>query len=192
MKTIGIAATQLSRRTALGFDIASVLSWASDVSENEIRGIAVRRALEQKPGFSVDEVIVKIIKLDQRPSPEEPQPEPSKGGDASCGPNRESPLSKGGADVQPGRAADDEALETWLRNFCQVTYGASSDRARFDFGEVQSIVANALRYARTNTVQLNAIRPYLRHIGKSPVLIGPEGSPCTCGLDAVLNAEAER
>ena len=65
---IAIATVMLSKREHLTTAMTHTLCWREGVSDRDaMRGIAVEHALEAKPGFSVDSVLVEIITVEPKP-----------------------------------------------------------------------------------------------------------------------------
>ena len=69
---IAIASVMLSKRIGWDLHTTHSLHYRSDTSEDEMRGIAIKSAMEAKPGFSVDSVLVKIVDITSSPPPSEP------------------------------------------------------------------------------------------------------------------------
>jgi len=59
---VGIATVMLSRHNSSGIVTTHTICWRQGISDMDtMRGIAVAMAMESKPGFSVDSVLVEIL-----------------------------------------------------------------------------------------------------------------------------------
>ncbi len=60
---IAMASVSLSKRDGYNLLTSHSLHYCQDVNEDEMRGIAIKSSMENKPGFSVDSVLVKVIEI---------------------------------------------------------------------------------------------------------------------------------